>query len=49
MVLKYYCWGCKRQLHANQVKVTKEEYICKVCGSSAVNELEMVSKAIQLP
>jgi hypothetical protein len=35
-----------RPLHKNEVEVTNKAYICKKCGSEAVDEIEHVSKDV---
>jgi hypothetical protein len=42
----FYCWDCERLLDKNQVRITSEEYVCVLCGGSAVDPIPFVSPSV---
>jgi DNA-directed RNA polymerase subunit M/transcription elongation factor TFIIS len=46
MVKSFFCWDCKSQLHKNQVEETPNDFVCRKCGSHAVDPIEIVDKAL---
>ena len=38
----FYCWDCGSKLSKEQVVETREELQCKVCGSFAVDPIQLI-------